>query len=137
MLTHSLFETPHRRTDLTSNIISPSAIHNSSPFHIIAPVPEKQQPSVSGTSCLTARLSGSPLDSLYCLPAILSHCSLAQSTAATMASLLLSMPSEHLLFPLIFTGSSFCLCPAQSQLLLRDQTLADLIHFLLLPWSLT
>ena len=28
MLTHSLFTTTHRRTELTSNIISPRAIHN-------------------------------------------------------------------------------------------------------------
>jgi hypothetical protein len=28
MLTHSLFATPHWRTELISNIISPGAIHN-------------------------------------------------------------------------------------------------------------
>jgi hypothetical protein len=31
MLTQSLFTTPHWRTELTSNIISPRAIHNISP----------------------------------------------------------------------------------------------------------
>jgi hypothetical protein len=31
VLTHSLFTTPHRRTKLTSNIISPRAIHNNYP----------------------------------------------------------------------------------------------------------
>lgn len=101
------------------------------------PAPERQQPSVSGTFCLTARLSGSPLFRLYFLPAVLSHYSLAQSTAATMVSLLLFIPSEHVLFPPIFTGFSFCLCPAQSQLLLRDQPLADPILFHLLHLSLT
>jgi hypothetical protein len=31
VLTYFLFADPHRRTELTSNIISPRAIHNTSP----------------------------------------------------------------------------------------------------------
>jgi hypothetical protein len=35
VLTHSFFTTPHRRADLTSNIISPRAIHNICATHLM------------------------------------------------------------------------------------------------------
>jgi hypothetical protein len=35
VLTHSLFTTTHRRIELTSNIISPRAIHNTWPLFLV------------------------------------------------------------------------------------------------------
>jgi hypothetical protein len=39
VLTHSLFITTHRITELTSNIISPRATHNSSPLQLLQSFP--------------------------------------------------------------------------------------------------